>query len=73
MRQIPPDFRRALKKHMLAAFFTECAYVHQAGYLGWIAAAKQPATRRKKILQSISRLRAQQAEFTRTIAPPRQP
>lgn len=66
MRRIPPDFRRALRQHVLEVFFVECAYVHQAGYLSWIAGAKRPATRRKKILQSISRLNAQKIEFDRT-------
>ena len=64
MRQIPPDFHRALQQHVLEVFFIECAYVHQAGYLSWIAGAKRPATRRKKILQSISRLSAQRTDLT---------
>ena len=68
MRRIPPDFLRALRKHVLDGFFIECAYVHQAGYLSWIAEAKRPATRRRKILQSINRLRAQQTELARAAA-----
>ena len=65
MRRIPSDFHRALQKHSLDFFFFECAYVHQAGYLSWIAEARRPATRRRKILLSINRLRTQQTELAR--------
>ena len=68
MRRIPPDFHRALQEHVLDVFFAECAYVHRAGYLSWIAEAKSPATRLRKINQSISRLRVQQAELARAAA-----
>jgi len=63
MRHIPVDFRQALRRHFLEGFFAECPYVHRAGYLSWIAAAKRPDTRRKKISQSIDQLHAQQAEL----------
>jgi hypothetical protein len=43
-------------------FFRECAYVHRAGYLGWIHDAIRPETRHLRIQRAIVRLQAQQAE-----------
>lgn len=63
-RQMPPDFRRALRQSLLLDFFLECAYVHRAGYLSWIAAANRRETRRLRIQQAIVRLLAQHAEET---------
>ncbi|HTL69181.1 MAG TPA: YdeI/OmpD-associated family protein [Lacunisphaera sp.] len=65
MEQIPADFGSALRQSQLAAFFRECAYVHRAGYLRWIAEARLPATRRRKIRQAIRRLQLQRAELRR--------
>ena len=60
---LPADFARALRADGLLGFFTECAYVHRAGYLGWITPAGRPATRRRRIQQALARLRAQRTEL----------
>lgn len=59
---IPADFRQALKRCGLLGFFTECAYVHHAGYLRWISASVRRDTRRQRIAQATMRLAAQRAE-----------
>jgi hypothetical protein len=59
---IPADFQRALRRSGLVGFFTECAYVHRAGYLGWITTSGRPATRKRRIEQATLRLLAQRAE-----------
>lgn len=62
MLPIPADFRAALSRAGLDEFFIECAYVHRAGYLSWIAASGRPETRHARIQRAIARLRAQQDE-----------
>jgi uncharacterized protein YdeI (YjbR/CyaY-like superfamily) len=62
MLSIPADFRQALKQCGLLGFFVECAYVHRAGYLRWIAAPVRRETRRERIQQAVMRLAAQRAE-----------
>jgi uncharacterized protein YdeI (YjbR/CyaY-like superfamily) len=59
---IPTDFRQALGRAGLLWFFIECAYVHRAGYLGWIAAVTRPATRQRRIREAIARLQEQRGE-----------
>jgi len=59
---IPADFRQALKHCGLLGFFTECAYVHRAGYLRWITTPARPETREQRIQQAVMRLAAQRAE-----------
>jgi uncharacterized protein YdeI (YjbR/CyaY-like superfamily) len=59
---LPADFRAALKQCGLLGFFTECAYVHRAGYLHWVAAPVRRETRRQRIQQAVMRLAAQRAE-----------
>jgi uncharacterized protein YdeI (YjbR/CyaY-like superfamily) len=59
---IPTDFQQALGRAGLLGFFTECAYVHRAGYLGWITTAARPATRQSRIRQAVRRLLEQRAE-----------
>lgn len=59
---IPKDFQQALRRNRLLGFFTDCAYVHRAGYLRWIMESVRPATRRKRIDQSILRLWEQRIE-----------
>ncbi|HVT71552.1 MAG TPA: YdeI/OmpD-associated family protein [Lacunisphaera sp.] len=68
MDPIPADFARALSRHQLAGFFTECAYVHRTDYLRWIAESRRPSTRRRKIREAIARLRAQRRELFRAVA-----
>ena len=59
---IPVDFRQALKQCGLLGFFTECAYVHRAGYLHWVAAPVRLETRQQRIRQAVMRLAAQRTE-----------
>jgi uncharacterized protein YdeI (YjbR/CyaY-like superfamily) len=59
---VPPDFQRALRRSGLFGFFTECAYVHRAGYLGWITTSGRPATRKRRIEEAVLRLLTQRAE-----------
>ncbi|MGA3180371.1 MAG: YdeI/OmpD-associated family protein [Verrucomicrobiota bacterium] len=64
MNDLPEDFSDALRSSGLDAFFTSCAVSHRREYLKWIAGAKQPETRRKRIkkaLEMLSQKRAQKA------------
>ncbi len=62
MDSIPKDFLRALRQSGLEEYFVESAYVPQAEYLSWVAAAKLPETRRQRIRKAVVRLFAQWQE-----------
>ena len=67
MRSIPSDFLRALRQSGLDDYFVESAYVPQAEYLSWVAAAKLPETRRQRIRKAVVRLFAQWQEEMSTV------
>jgi uncharacterized protein YdeI (YjbR/CyaY-like superfamily) len=62
MADIPKDFAGALKESGLDEFFSGCAGSHQREYLNWIAGAKRPETRAKRIKQAVKMISARQAE-----------
>lgn len=67
MSTIPKDFLHALRQSGLEGFFAECAYLPQAEYLRWIAAAKRPQTRRWRIQKSVVRVFALWVEEVRVV------
>lgn len=51
---LPPEFQQSLKKHKKAAtYFQKLAPSYQKQYIGWIAVARRPETRAKRIRESI--------------------
>jgi uncharacterized protein YdeI (YjbR/CyaY-like superfamily) len=62
MANIPQDFTDALKAAGLAGFFSECTGPHQNEYLKWIAEAKKPETRQKRIAKAVQMIAAKRAE-----------
>jgi len=67
MPTIPKDFLHALRQSGLEEFFAECAYLPRAEYLRWIAAAKRPQTRRRRIQKSVVRVFAHWVEEVRGV------
>ena len=52
-----PDFATALAEHPTArAFFDGLTPAQRKQYIGWIAVAKRPATRERRITESIAKL-----------------
>jgi uncharacterized protein YdeI (YjbR/CyaY-like superfamily) len=64
MADTPKDFADALKASGLDEFFSGCTGPHRREYLKWIAEAKRPETRTKRITQAVKMLSARQAEET---------
>jgi uncharacterized protein YdeI (YjbR/CyaY-like superfamily) len=64
MTDIPKDFADALKESGLDEFFSGCTGPHRREYLNWIAGAKQPETRTKRINQAVKMLSDKCAEET---------
>jgi uncharacterized protein YdeI (YjbR/CyaY-like superfamily) len=64
MADIPKDFSDALKEHGLAEFFSRYSPSHQREYLKWIAEAKRPETRKKRIQKAVKMLSDKRAEKT---------
>lgn len=62
MTTIPKDLAGALKTAGLAEFFADCTGPHQNEYLQWIAEAKRPETRQKRIAGVVQMLSAKCAE-----------
>jgi len=62
MADIPKEFADALKASALDDFFRDCTGPHQREYLKWVAGAKRPETRTKRIAQAMKMLSAKQAE-----------
>ena len=55
--EVPPDLARALKaKPKAARFFETLAYTHQREYVRWIADAKRPETRKRRVAQAVALL-----------------
>jgi Domain of unknown function (DUF1905)/Bacteriocin-protection, YdeI or OmpD-Associated len=54
---VPDDLAAALADAGLRDAFTANSYSHQREHVTWIEAAKQPATRARRISQTIDRLR----------------
>ena len=51
---IPDDLKKALSANTMAAEnFKKFAPSYQRNYLGWIAAAKKPVTRAKRIAETV--------------------
>jgi len=62
MTDIPKDFSDALKENGLEDFFSICTDSHRRAYLKWIAEAKRPETRKKRIQKSMKMLSEKCAE-----------
>ena len=62
MSDLPDDFAAALKAGGLGEFFSGCTVPHRREYLNWIAGAKRPETRTKRIAQAVKMLSAKCAE-----------
>ena len=58
MNDLPGDFADALKAGGLDEFFSGCTAPHRREYLQWIAGAKRPETRTKRITQAVKMLSA---------------
>jgi uncharacterized protein YdeI (YjbR/CyaY-like superfamily) len=56
---VPPDLAAALAFHPEAAVrFEAMGYTHRKEYAAWIASAKRPETRRRRLDQAIARIAA---------------
>jgi hypothetical protein len=56
---VPPDLAAALASHPeAAARFEAMGYTHRKEYAAWIASAKKPETRRRRLDQAIARIAA---------------
>jgi uncharacterized protein YdeI (YjbR/CyaY-like superfamily) len=64
MPDLPDDFSEALKAAGLAGFFADCTDSHRREYLQWIAGAKRPETRSKRMKQAVKMLADKCAEET---------
>lgn len=62
MTRTPRDFLDALKKNGLDEFFADYAPSHRREYLKWIAEAKRPETREKRIQKAMKMLSDTRAE-----------
>ena len=60
--EVPQDFAAALQAGGLAGFFADCTGPHRHEYLKWIAEAKRPETRQRRIAEAVERLAAKRAE-----------
>lgn len=59
---IPAEFADALRAAGLTDFFAGCTGPHQNEYLKWIAEAKKPETRQKRIADAVQMIAAKSAE-----------
>jgi uncharacterized protein YdeI (YjbR/CyaY-like superfamily) len=62
MSSIPRDFSDALKKSGLDEFFADYAPSHRREHLKWIAEAKRPETRKKRIQKAVKMLTDKRTE-----------
>jgi uncharacterized protein YdeI (YjbR/CyaY-like superfamily) len=62
MNRIPKDFPDALEQSGLNKFFADYAPSHRREYLKWIAEAKRPETREKRIQKAMKMLSDTRAE-----------
>ena len=57
-----PEFAAALKRAGLAEFFNDFSPSHQRGYLKWIAEAKRPDTKKRRIEKAMQMLAKKRGE-----------
>jgi len=62
MKAIPDDFATALQAARLADHFTNFTSAHQNEYLKWIAEAKRPATRARRIAKAVKMISDKRAK-----------
>ena len=55
---VPDDLREALATAALSDRFSSLSYSHQREYVTWIAEAKRPATRARRIAETVQRVQA---------------
>lgn len=55
---VPDELAAALDVAGLSTTFQRLSYSHQREYVGWIAEAKKPETRRRRIVDTVERLKA---------------
>jgi hypothetical protein len=55
--EVPDDLRAALAAASLQARFDALSYSHRREYVNWIEEAKRPATRQRRIEQTVERVR----------------
>ena len=55
---VPDDLREALATAALSDRFGSLSYSHQREYVTWIAEAKRPATRARRIAETVQRVQA---------------
>jgi Bacteriocin-protection, YdeI or OmpD-Associated/Domain of unknown function (DUF1905) len=56
--EVPDDLRVALADSRLEAHFEALSYSHRREYVQWIEEAKRPATRQRRIEQTVERVAA---------------
>ncbi|HEY6414747.1 MAG TPA: YdeI/OmpD-associated family protein [Acidimicrobiales bacterium] len=57
--EVPTDLAEALAVDDAAqAAFDKLSYTHRREYVGWIAGAKRPATRARRVAETVDRVRA---------------
>ncbi|NNE74586.1 MAG: YdeI/OmpD-associated family protein [Acidimicrobiales bacterium] len=54
---MPPDVEQELRDHAVMADYEARPHYQRNDYLGWIARAKRPETRAKRIQQMVDELR----------------
>ncbi len=64
MTDIPKDFSDALKESGLHELFSDNADSHRREYLKWIAEAKRPETRKRRIQKAVKMLSDERAGKT---------
>ena len=55
---VPDDLREALATAALTGRFARLSYSHRREYVTWIAEAKRPATRARRIAETVQRVQA---------------
>jgi uncharacterized protein YdeI (YjbR/CyaY-like superfamily) len=56
---VPEDLAAALAADAAAAAaFEQISYTHRREYVEWVVAAKRPETRRRRVEETVARLRA---------------
>ena len=56
--EVPADLRSALDEAGASTAFATLSYSHQREYVEWIDEAKRPATRERRIAQTVTRITA---------------
>jgi uncharacterized protein YdeI (YjbR/CyaY-like superfamily) len=56
--RVPPDLRTALRGDAVAeAAFAELSFTHRREYVEWVEEAKRPATRARRIAETVERVK----------------